>query len=81
MARSLQSVPFPLEFSNRSYSLLFVQGGDFRIIGNRVTKKIMSNKLQLVWDRRPCGDLKKIECQGKDQTLLNVLLQFQNNVS
>lgn len=38
--------------------------GDYRITGNKVAKKIESNKLRLVFDRRPCKDLKNVDCQG-----------------
>jgi hypothetical protein len=50
--------------SFRSFPLIF-QVGDFRITGDRIVKKIESNKLRFVYDRRPCGDLNKVACQGK----------------
>lgn len=40
--------------------------GDFRITGDKVTKKIESNKLRLIFNRRPCGDLRNVACQGKN---------------
>jgi hypothetical protein len=48
----------------RSFPLIF-QVGDFRITGDKIVKKIESNKLRFVYDRRPCGDLNNVACQGK----------------
>jgi carbonic anhydrase len=37
--------------------------GDFQVTGEHVAKRILSNKLQLVFQRRPCLNLSKTECQ------------------
>lgn len=36
-------------------------GGDFGVRGNNVTKEIHSNKLRLLYDRRPCADYRNNE--------------------
>jgi len=40
--------------------------GDFQVTGRRVEKRIESNKLRLVYERRPCSDLDMPECQEPD---------------
>jgi hypothetical protein len=40
--------------------------GDYPIRHHHVEKRIESNKLRLVYPRRPCGDLTKVECQEPD---------------
>lgn len=37
--------------------------GDFQVTGDHVAKRIDSNKLRLVFQRRPCADLSLTECQ------------------
>jgi carbonic anhydrase len=34
--------------------------------GNKIDKQIQSNKLRLLFTRRPCSDLSKVECQEPD---------------
>ena len=53
-------------FSDQKYFCeMDVQIGDFRITGDKVEKRIESNKLRLVYNRRPCADLTDVACQGK----------------
>lgn len=40
--------------------------GDFGVRGDHVQKRIESNKLRLIYERRPCADLEKKECQEPD---------------
>ena len=40
--------------------------GDFRITGDKIEKRIESNKLRLIYNRRPCADLDDVACQGKN---------------
>lgn len=40
--------------------------GNFRVTGGRVQKRIESNKLRLIYERRPCSDLSMIDCQQPD---------------
>ncbi len=40
--------------------------GDFRVTGSAVVKRIESNKLRLVWQRRPCSDLLDSRCDEPD---------------
>jgi carbonic anhydrase len=40
--------------------------GDYPIQHHHVEKRIESNKLRLVYPRRPCADLTKVECQEPD---------------
>lgn len=40
--------------------------GDFRVSGEKVDKRIESNKLRLVWPRRPCPDLIDPLCAEPD---------------
>jgi carbonic anhydrase len=36
------------------------------LAGNKIEKQIQSNKLRLLFTRRPCKDLRKVECQEPD---------------
>jgi carbonic anhydrase len=40
--------------------------GDFQISGNRIKKRIESNKLRLIYDRRQCSNMTLIACQEPD---------------
>lgn len=40
--------------------------GDFQVRGKHVQKRIESNKLRLVYERRPCANWDKKECQEPD---------------
>lgn len=40
--------------------------GDFQVTGQHVEKRIESNKLRLVYERRPCADLTNTKCQEPD---------------
>lgn len=40
--------------------------GDFQVSGRRVEKRIQSNKLRLVYERRPCSNLNVVACQEPD---------------
>jgi len=44
--------------------LFLLQEGDYRLSGDQITKKILPNKLQLDFMRRPCLDWEDMDCRG-----------------